>query len=463
MNLPALVESRRPHPLRATPLIAALIALVATLFAATGCETTVEDVRKWEKDKRAAEKMKEFIHDEDNSIEVKTEAVLVLTRRVEASNIVPIFKELDAGEREEIAEAVLPHLDEMAEGSQQDAVKAKDAAYYLAKTSIPEELREKMIGHMVEWIDGDNLYMPHTSAGQVDPQMVLEAIGPHALTVLEHAIENKFDKLANAKTDEFKMEMAKKIQKLVGQAEGLKLAETDEMVARVFTKYAEEMYPDLHDVFDLALTENKSEKLKPLAEKIAMDPSYTNKDLNNRKAYVINHYYTKVQPKEGIVVCSKVVREDKTAFLRWMCARTLLKNAGAKGIDHVFLGVPDDPAAHALPKDHPAAEDFVEDDYFWYEAGAFCRSIKQYVDGEVPLDKFRGYLESTRTVERLLAAECLSYYGEPKDIDALQNLPEDVDITAWTHDEAENLKQLGVFLAKEHTKRKDMLAEKKKE
>lgn len=425
-----------------------------------GCETTVEDVREWENAKRRAEKMKEFILDEDNALEVKTEATMILVRRNESSNIESIFEELDEATRKSIIDGVVPQLEEMlASEDQANQLKAKDGAYYVARTKPDDETRERLDQVMIKWIDGDNFHRPSAQAGLAHQDMVLDALGPKGMPVLENVIEEKFDKLAGAETDEFKNKKASEILGIVNKAEQLNLGDVDAMVARVFVARAEKMYPELHEVFDIPFEKNKTDALKPLAEKIVLDPSYTNGLLNNRKAFIINTYYTQVQPKEGIRVCSKVVREDKSGFLRWMCAQTLLKVASDEGIDHVMLGLPDDPAALAMPEDHPLAEHPDKVGEFWTETASFCRASGA-LSAKAPLEKYRKYLQSTRTVERVVAIECLSYLGTPEDIAALTALTDTTDLSAWAPPgvETPTLQTFAAHAAAEHPSRKAQMS-----
>lgn len=438
-------------------LAALLVALAAAPLAAiglSGCETTLEDVRQWENAKQRADKMKEFILDDGTSIEVKVESAMILVRKNESSNLVAIFEELDAGTRQAIVAGVLPQLEEMSRSEDQGAqLKAKDGAYFLAQTSPSAADRERLDQIMLTWIDGDNFHRPTGQVGLAYQDMILQTLGPKALPVLEHVIVDKFDKLASARTPEFKGKKAQEILGLVEMTQQLNLGDADGMIARVFLERAEKMYPDLPEVFDVPFEKNKHDTLKALAEKIVLDPAYTHADLNNRKAFILNEYYANVQPREGIRVCGKVIREDRSGFLRWMCAQTLLRVAREDGIDHVMLGLPDDPAALRMPDDHPLAghEDQVGE--FWTETASFCRSSLA-LTGQPPVEKFRKYLQSSRTVEKLVAIECLSWLGSAEDVAALKAVTDTTDISAWNPPgEATTLAALAAHAASEHATR----------
>jgi len=431
--------------------IVVLLLTLVTVVTAVGCKTDIDDVRKWENAKGRKEKMKEFILAE-NTLEVKVEAVMVLVRKGEGSNLMPILKELPDAERGKITEEAVAQLEKMMEGDDQAAqLRAKDGAYYLAQTGPSDELRARLRALLIKWLDGDNFWRPLETVGDADRTKILEETGAMGLPVIMNVLNDRFEKLATAQTDERRNKLQQDIMGIVDLASGLNLAETDEAIAKLFAEQIDKSYPNLYEAHAIPYTTNKSEVLKEPAKRILLDPDYKTEGLNILRDIIINEYYTEVQTKEGISVCGKVLREDRSGFNRWMCARTLLKVALEGGVDHVFLGLPDDPEAVKMPADHPLASQFNLQEYFVEESKAFCRSIGVYLDNKIPLDKFRNYLKSTRTVEKLVALICLSYYGTDADVATMRTLETDVtDISAWSYGELNTLGKFAVFFADAH-------------
>ncbi len=438
---------------RRSAWISLLVSLTVLLLSLSGCETTVEDVRRWENAKGSKEKMEEYLLGE-NTAAVKAEAVMVLIRRGEGSHLMAILPKTTQAEREAIAAAVAPQLDKMLDDESQSVqVRGKDGAYYLCQVDSTQELKERLRDVMVRWVDGDNFWRPLESVGDIDKSKIFEETGVKGLPVIKNALNDRFDKIDEAKTDGRKLKLMQDIQGIVALAEGLNLAETDAIIAQLFIARAEAVYPDLLEVYGIPFLANKSPELKAFASRVMLDPNYKSADLNALRDIIINEYYVKVQTKEGVLVCGTVLRKDESGFLRWMCARTLLKVAKDAGVDHVFLGMPDDPAKLVMPADHPLAGSYNVERYYWEEAESFCRSLKPLLGGEVPLEKVRGYLTGERTVQRLLAITCLSYHGTETDMATLRSMSADrTNIEAWKGG-TETLGEYALAAAEAHTKR----------
>ena len=440
-----------------TSLLWLSLALSLVLFAA--CKKTPEDVRKWEKDKRAPQKMKEFIEG-DNSIEVKAEAVMVTVERGEGANLIPILKGLGEDEREKIASEVVTRIEEMIDDEAHGvSVRGKDGAYYLANADLGDELRAQMHTLLIKWVDGDNFWCPMEKIGDADRLRIFEELGAEGLPVIQRRLEEHFDLLKKAKTPERRLSIMEEIQAITNLVKSLNLAEGDQLIASVFVTQMDQFWPDLPEIFGLPFLDNKSKELTDAAQRIMLDPNYSSQDLNGIRDIIINNYYIDVNPKAGVATCAKVMREDNSGIMRWMCARTLVKTTKDEGIDHVFIGLPDDPAKLRMPADHPLAAEFNLDTYFWVEAEAFCRAAGVYLDGKVPKDKLVAYAKSQRMVEKLLGLTCLSYFATDKDMAVFDELAEDpTDIAAWSAAEAPTL---GAFVTKLKAETPDRVAQAK--
>ncbi len=410
-------------------LLISMLLLSVTVFA---CKKTPEDVRKWAKDRRAAAKMKEFILGE-NSPEVKLEAMEILVERGEANNLVAIMPKLPESEREALVDEMIKRLDKLLDSETFGThVRAKDGVYYLANAGVTEAQRSRLHELLLKWADGDNFWCPLDRVGNVDQSKLFEEVGADGIPVFEKILRGLFAELAEAQRAEASLHVQQKILEVLHLMESLNLPEMDEVLARFFVAAAEEAYPNLAEIYGHPFLKNKSPLLVPLAEKIMLDPDYRNDALNILRDILLRTYYVDVQLKEGGVVCGKVLRDDRSGFLRWMCVRYLMVQMRAPAVDLVFTGLPDDPAALALPEDHPLASSFDVGRYFWVEAESYCRSMDTLLGGKVPLDKIRNYLNGSRMVERLLAVLCLSFQGEAADMERLLELSKDrSDISAW--------------------------------
>jgi hypothetical protein len=404
------------------------------VLAVTACEKTPEDVRKWEKDKRAPQKMKEFILGE-TSTEVKVEAATILIEKGLSSNLIAIFKELSGEQRALVVEQLITRIDEMIKSEKFGlAVRGKDAAYYLANANPSDEQKERLHGQLVTWVDGDNFWCPLEKVGDVDQLKLFQEVGVKGLPAIEKALNSTFDEMYKSENAATFEKRSEGLLATLNMIEDLNLPETEELVAKIFVERAEKAWPKLDEIYAYPFLGNKSLSLLPLAERILLDPDYKNDKLNAIRDVLINTYYRTTQRQSGVQACTKVVREDRSGSLRWMCAQTLLELTKEAAIEHVFMAIPDDPVALQLPADHPNASAFPTkpEANFWFEAGSFCRAVGPMLAYKVPVEKFRSYLTGTRTVERLLAMECLSYHGTEADLESINALAtETTDLSAW--------------------------------
>ncbi len=428
--------------------------LLFTAVSITGCAKSPEEVREWMHDKRAPVKMGEFIHNKNFSLESKIEAVMVLTERGNCTELTDALGEpLKTDELNRIVAGSIVRMQALLEQTPTYETKVKDAAYYMLKLEVSDENRDGLLNFIRNWLDPDktqNFFLPMEKAGRVEQKKLYELLGSESLIFFQKGIEKTLLQFEDAlvKEAEREAEFAKsgKKYKIVSRAsdkitanlssilanlEELKLPGADDMVADMFIKRINAKYPDMPRTYVLPFASNKSAKLLPLAKKILTDPNYQNPTLNYYKDVMLATYFRNIQKKAGVEVCTSLLQNDRTGYIRWDCLELLTIEKGRDGFAALIQTLPDDYEVLKVPADHPQ---FVESPSmtFWNSLRVYCAHLPSILNNQVPLEVFRQLAGKGKTVTRMMSMACLSTVGVAADVQLLASFAgEKTDIKGW--------------------------------
>lgn len=437
------------HPTRS---ILCLI-LMAVVLLITACAQTPEKVRLWQKDSRAPVKMREFILDQRNSLETKIESVLILIERNEGNRLPQTLDEpVTAVELNKIVEGVIPRMRALVEQNEGYETRVKDAAYYmLTELDLSDENHDALIEIIHHWLDGENFFLSMEKAGRIEHAKLFNVIGQErALSIYKNALESKLDALDVALDKENKLleerrakgenpkiryrpsdNIAKTIETTLSSLNELKIISSTnkelnspDVVAEMFVKRMEKLYPNMPKVYALPFASNESDILRPMAKKILSDQEYKNPTLNYFKDVMLATYYKKVQKEDGIEVCTQLIQTDRTGYTRWDCMELVTAARGREGLGPLLQSLPDDYSIIGIPEDHPV---FIESPSltFWNSTRAYCSHLPKLLNNQVPLEVFRQLIANGSKVDKVLSISCLATLGVESDLEILNKMRTD--------------------------------------
>ncbi len=429
------------------------VLMTLLLVMSSACTKSPEQVREWIRDKRAPQKMHEFIQNERFSLDSKVEALMVLIERnnifdIETALTTP-FETNEAMKPDEINRIVagaIERMDKLLEENQNYQTKIKDAAYILVKMdSVNDENRDRLMGYITNWLsDDNNFFISIAKAGRIEQKRLLELLGKDGLPIFQKAIRHKLDQLYEALAEEDRMiaeakAANKKIKRVVRSSDlyTQKISETltmlhelnleggDDMVADLFIAEINARYPNMPKALALPFSMNESPKFLALAKKIMTDPEYKNETLNYFKNVILLTYYPKIQKKSGVAVCTELLQSDRTGYIRWDCLDILTADAGRTGLAGLLQTIPNSYDALKIPEDHPTLVAHASMN-FWNSMLVYCSHLPSTLNNQVPLEVFRQLAEKgTTTITRMLSMACLSVNGTENDVAFLQGLVKD--------------------------------------
>ena len=425
-----------------------LYALIVLLMLLSGaCTKSPDQVRAWMRDKRAPQKMSEFIHNEHFSLESKIEALMVL---IERNNIYDIETALGSplkpDELNRIVAGAIARMDKLLEDNENYQTKCKDAAYILIKMdAVNDENREHLLTYVTSWLNNDsNFFIAIAKAGRIEQKRLLELLGKDSLPIFQKALRHKLDQLYEALVEEEKLiaeakAANKKIKRIVRSSDMYtqKISETlsmlhelnleggDDMVADLFIAEINARYPNMPKVLALPFSMNESPKFLALAKKIITDPEYKNETLNYFKNVILMTYYPKIQKKSGVAICTELIQSDRTGYIRWDCLDILTEDAGRTKLASLLQTIPNSYDVLKIPEDHPTLQAHASMT-FWNSLLVYCSHLPATLNNQVPLEVFRQLADKgPTTITRILSMACLSVNGTEEDVAFLQGLVKD--------------------------------------
>lgn len=421
-----------------------LLFLIVLTAAISACTKSPEEVREWKFDKRAPQKMQEFIQNKRFSLESKIEAVIVLTERQNSLNLPDALGDpLKTDEMNRIVAGVIERYKSMMEteeGKDMNGTKIKDASYYLLKLELDDSNRAELLGFIRNWLNSENFFLPLEKAGRVEQTRLFEVLGTDSLPIFKAALQKKITAFEEAlvkekaKEDELKAKgenykiisrPSDKIMTTIASTlttlETLKLPGSNDMVATMFLEAIEKSYPNMQRVYVLPFSSNPSELLMPMAQKILTDPEYKNETLNYYKDVLLANYYRNVQKEAGAKLCTDLLQNDRTGYIRWDCLEILTNDRGREGFAALIQSIPNNYELLKTPADHPTlvAQPTMT---LWNSMRVYCNYLPTAFNNQVPLDVFRQLLTKGATVTRILSAACLLTLGEESDVGLLKSM-----------------------------------------
>lgn len=431
-----------------------LLFLIAVVACLSACTKSPDEVREWMRDKRAPQKMQEFIQNKRFSLESKIEAVMVLTERQNGPNLPEALGDpLKTDEMNQIVAGVIERYKQMLSTQEEKDInetKIKDASYYLLKLELNDDNRNALLGFIRDWLSSENFFLPIEKAGRVEQQRLFEVLGTDALPIFKSALERKIADFETAlakekaKEDELKAKgeqyriISKPSDKIMTAIattlttlEGLKLPGSNDIIAKMFLENIEKNYPNMQRVYVLPFASNPSELLLPMAKRIITDPEYKNENLNYYKDVLLASYYRNVQKKAGAEICTELLQSDKTGYIRWDCLEILTVDRGRDGFASLIQSIPNDYATLKTPEDHPTLVS-QPTMTLWNSMRVYCSYLPTAFNNQVPLEVFRQLLTKGTTVTRILSSACLLTLGNESDVELLKSLKTNRDsVKGW--------------------------------
>ena len=442
----------KSNKLRLKTIILLFLAVFASCL--TSCAKSPDEVREWMRDKRAPQKMKEFIQNKHFSLDSKIEAVIVLTERQNSPQMPEALGDpLKNDEMNRIVAGVIERYKTMLATEESKAIndtKIKDASYYLLKLELDDANRSALLGFIRDWLNSDNFFLAAEKSGRVEQTRLFEVLGLESLPIFKTALEKKITAFEEAlvkekaKEDELKAKgetyriisrpsdkIMTTISTTLTTLESLKLPGSNDMVAKMFLENIEKTYPNMQRVYVLPFAGNPSDLLRPMAKKIITDPEYKNETLNYYKDVLLANYYRNVQKKDGAEICGDLLQNDRTGYVRWDCLEILTNDRGREGFAALIQSIPNDYELLKTPEDHPTlvAQPTMT---LWNSMRVYCNYLPTAFNNQVPLDVFRQLLSKGTAVTRILSAACLLTFGDESDVGLLKDMRSNRDnIRNW--------------------------------
>ncbi len=328
----------------------AVVIVALGLVAGLGCERSPEDVEQWRNAKGGMEKMQEWATSPSEPMPVRIRAVEVIIEEHSPTTLDPTFESIDDEEaQKEIVEAVTsriqkmwetqdtPELDEETkqEGGKVDvskeseAVKAKDAAYYLVPYASGEN-KSTLQSILDEWLSQD--WELRDQLGKTD---------------LDQSLSRSTDQGAK-----HLLEWLKKTDDPHQVAETLREnAEIDEQVAEILIERARENHPELSTSLLSAIVNSESDKVLPYLKDATRDPDSSPKLIDQAMEAIKS-----IQGPRSVNFFSELISEHK-GDLRWAAVNDLISIRGKGGILTAATALPLDKESYAHPEDDSFKKD----------------------------------------------------------------------------------------------------------
>jgi hypothetical protein len=371
-------------------LAAAALFLISSAF---GCERKPEDLEKWRNAKGGLEKIQGWATSPDETKAVRIRAAEILVEDGRPNNLQPTLDAIEDEElRDAMVEAALPIVeakwaeqdmpqlsDEVKEegGAVQagpsEAVKAKDAAYFLQPYAKGES-KKKLESILAEWLSED--WQLRNKLGVTTLGQLAERAGPTGveslLAWLEEAVEpHAVLEMIDEYADDDARDRAAKI-----------------ILARV-----EEAHPELSPTLQVSIFSFEHKAFTPYLKKVISDPSSPPQLIDRAMNALVENEGERSAPFFTDLV------KTRKGLLRRVAATRLVEVLGKPAFSYVATGLPIEMDAYPP----------VEEDSFREDLAYFCNLYhSEMQENEVSSvdDQLRRGLSSNRWPAKALALQC---------------------------------------------------------
>lgn len=316
------------------------LCMIALLIFTAGCKRTPEDLEKWRNAQGGMEQLIEWASSSSEPVDVRIRAFQILIEEGHSAAVPRALDRIeDQVQRQEIATAIMPSIEEMWAAQDQPqftqelreqggdimvgpskTIDAKDALYRLYPYFSPDaQTRTQEI--LREWMSDEQEL--RTQLGDATIPMLLPLAGPGAAELLSDWIKETYDP----------RKLADELREYASDDDHL-------VIDKAVAELALSEHPDLRRETQHAVVGAKSPGINPYLEQAIMDPAISGELL---QASIDT--YGEVNGADSVEFFARVVAE-KQGVLRWAAANSIIDAKKVQGLVDLGRALPTDTGAY---------------------------------------------------------------------------------------------------------------------